>query len=113
MEIKLNAKSSDGQTSYEVQFVRESGKLSVFCSCPAGEFGKYCKHKLSFLSGESTLLTDTSDVNSISAVQEWVRESGYPSLLAEIDLAETEVKKAQSRVQDLKKKVERAMREGI
>ena len=113
MEIILKAKSSDGQTSYEVQFVRELGKLSVFCRCPAGEFGKYCKHKLSFLNGESTLLTDTSDAKSMSAIQDWVRESGYPSLLAEVDFAETETKKAQSRVQDLKKKLERAMREGI
>ena len=113
MEIKLKAKSSDGQTSYVVQFVRESGKLSIFCSCPAGEFGRYCKHKLSFLKGESALLTDTSGLDSISAVQEWVRESGYPSLLAEVDLAETEVKNAQSRAQDLKKKLERAMKEGI
>ena len=113
MEIRLKAKSSDGKASYVVQFVRESGKLSIFCSCPAGEFGRYCKHKLSFLKGESALLTDTSDADSISAVREWVRESSYAALLAEIDLAETDAKNAQSRVQDLKKKLERAMKEGI
>ena len=113
MEIKLRAKSSDGQTTYEVRFVRESGRLSVFCSCPAGEFGKYCKHKHSFLSGESVLLTDTSDADSVSTIQEWVRESRYSPLLAAVNLAESEAKKAQSRVQDLKRKLERAMAEGI
>jgi hypothetical protein len=113
VERRLIAKSSDGQTNYEIQFVYESGKLSVFCNCPAGAFGKYCKHKLSFLNGEKVLLTDTIDLDSFSAIREWVRESGYPPLLAQVDLAETEVKIAQSRVQDLKKKLERAMKEGV
>jgi len=113
VEIRLQADSSDGRTTYEVQIVRESGKLSIFCSCPAGEFGRYCKHKVSLLTGETSLLTASNQVKSVSEMQEWVKESGYPSLLTEIDSAEKEAKKAQSRLQDLKKSLERAMKDGI
>ena len=113
MQRNLYARSSDGLNNHEVQFILDAGKLSVFYNCPAGALGKHCKHKFSLLNGDTTLLADANHPDSLSLIREWLKRSAYPALLVEVDLAETEAKNAQLKVQNLKKRLEKAMKEGI
>jgi len=52
MKKEFEVRSSDGVTTYAVEFSLESGKLHIHCSCPAGVLGKWCKHKMWLISGD-------------------------------------------------------------
>jgi len=43
---------------YQVTFGAASGRVVAYCSCPAGENGSICKHRLAIMDGEvSNLLS--------------------------------------------------------
>ena len=113
MQIDLLANSSDGESTYVVQFVFDEGKLSVFCDCAAGEYGKICKHKLSFLNDDKSLLAEGSLFEEFENIQKWIRQSTWPPLLLNLSKAEQQVKFSQAQLADAKKQIEKAMNQGI
>ena len=112
MEKKLFAKSSDGINSYSVHFIIQEDKLSIFCDCPAGEWGKFCKHKLALLRNEKDMLFNRDQEKELAEVQNWVRQSKYPDMLEKLDSAEREAKKANAELKKAKKSFENAMKSG-
>ena len=50
-EISIKVVSSSGDT-YDVLFKFSDDKFSVLCHCPAGIYGKLCKHKTGLLDGD-------------------------------------------------------------
>ena len=112
LQEELRAKSSSGDASYVVQFFFDAGKLSVFCNCSAGEFGKICKHKLSFLAGEKELLSSDDQAEALIKVQEWCSMSELKMLLASFRAAEDQVATAQATLAAAKKRIEIAMKHG-
>lgn len=113
MQHDLLVNSSDGETTYVVQFIFEAKKLSVFCTCSAGEFGKICKHKLALLNGDRSLLVDDSDALGFVEVQGWIKQSEWPTLLSLFNEGEEKFKIAQTELAKTKKKVEAAMKNGL
>ncbi len=113
LQHDLLVKSSDGETTYVVQFIFDAEKLSVFCTCSAGEFGKICKHKLALLNGDRNLLVDDSNALRFADIQGWVQRSEWPTLLSLFNEGEEKFKVAQAEFAKTKKKVEAAMKNGL
>lgn len=112
LKLELLAKSSSGESQYLVQFLLEDGRLSVFCNCSAGEFGKLCRHKLSFLAGEGGMLALGDQSAALAEIQGWVDQSDFRALLRELAMAEARLEAAHADVSAAKKSIERLMKQG-
>ncbi len=113
MKKEFKVLSSDGVTTYVVEFSFESDKLHVYCSCSAGVFGKWCKHKMQLLSGDISGVIDTSSVADFVEVQNWVRSSEFPRLLEALKSAEEEMQSAKTKMNYVKKALEKAAQKGL
>ena len=113
MEKEFKVLSSDGVTTYAVKFSFGAGKLHVYCSCPAGVLGKWCKHKMQLISGDVSGAINTSKVDDFVEVQNWVRSSEFPRLLDALKLAEEEMQSAKAKINNVKKALEKAAQKGL
>jgi len=113
MQPTLNAKSSSGDSYYEVKFHHEDGKLKVFCSCAAGEKGRFCKHKWQLLSGNSDMLHNPEQLEDLQKVVTWVKDSDFKRLYDKVNELELELEVIKKQIKAEKKNVERRMREGF
>ena len=93
MKVKLAAISSSGNGTYSVDFhIDNEGKLSVFCDCPAGEWGKFCKHKWRLLHNDETMLADESQIDELQKVAEIAKARNIEQFDGEIKAFEKEAK---------------------
>jgi uncharacterized Zn finger protein len=111
MNHEFLAKSS-GTTPYQVVFTHADSRLGATCNCPAGIFGKLCKHKLALLHGDASMLFDPNANPRLLKLSQLVQETAYPRLLAEIHQAEIALAKAKKLVDQSKKLLEKALKEG-
>lgn len=113
LQREILVKSSDGNSAYVVQFLFDADKLSVFCDCSAGVFGKICKHKLALLTGDDSTVANADSVEAFREVQKWISQSMWPTLLSELQISEENARIAQSELARSKKKIEAAMKHGV
>ena len=73
--------SSSGEP-YDVHFEFSENKLTVLCNCPAGIYGKLCKHKTRLLDGDSSILFEKTDQNTLEQVHAWVKKSKYSDIIS-------------------------------
>jgi len=113
MEILVLIKSSSQPEPYGVTVSVESDALAIRCTCPAGEWGKYCKHKVAVVLGDTTTLYGDDQLGCFEEARKWVVASSLPTLFAEISDAEKKAAAATALAKKTKEKVARAMNEGI
>lgn len=65
--VKILSKSSSGNP-YTVTFYLEADTISAFCSCPAGEHRKLCKHVLQLIDGNDSMLYDSSHKPTLAKI---------------------------------------------
>ena len=112
MEATLVVNSSSGAGSYLVNVIYDGSNVSLHCDCPAGKLGKFCKHKFGIISGEFTILTDKNQLSELDKIQEWVQKTTIFNLLNQFNDAESQIQKAQINLNQIKKKLEKAMKDG-
>lgn len=113
MKEEFEVRSSDGISVYIVEFSLETSKLQVFCGCPAGVLGKWCKHKMQLISGDFSEVLGSTQVAGIDEVKNWVRNSEFPRLLVEMKLADEEMQAAKTRLDIVKKILEKSAKKGV
>ena len=101
MNLTLKAKSSSG-SFYDVYFRQVDEGLTVHCDCPAGEWGKFCKHKWQFLNGDESMLFDLSQSNDLKTIRDIAIERGVDNLYKEVDALE-KIKKSLAKDQKKEK----------
>lgn len=111
MNYAFLAKSS-GAEPYQIVFDFSDNLLAVTCNCPAGVFGKLCKHKLALLRGDEAMLFDPTEAQQLREVIALVQKTAYPGLLDEIHQAELALAKAKKVVDQSRKLLEKALKEG-
>ena len=109
--ITLKAKSSSG-TPYNVKF-EVSDTITVHCNCKAGNFGKLCKHKASFLSGDVGMLFDLTQTPALNELLKHLKQSEYVNLQQELLNAKKAVEMAKKQEKKVRQTVERTLKEGI
>jgi len=109
--INLKAKSSSGdyyQVAFEITEV-----IKVSCGCKAGTFGKLCKHKTGFLSGDRSMLYDLTEELILDELMMFVKRSEYSNLSNELISADKAVDAAKIYEKKVKHTIELVLKEGI
>lgn len=114
MEITLLAKSSSHPDEpYKVVFRYEEGLLRILCNCPAGQFGQFCKHKVSLALKDPKMLFDQKQKDQLDRAYEWVKASSLTDLFDEIRRIERELEDMKKRLKSAKAMAGRVMTEGL
>jgi len=113
METTILVKSSSRDEPYAVAVSSTESGLSIFCDCPAGEWGKYCKHKMAVVLTDERILYDEEQKDNFLKVTKWISESGYPDLVQALRESEKALELAKKNVKNQKEKIARLMKEGL
>jgi uncharacterized Zn finger protein len=95
---------------YEVTFQRDSNNLSAYCSCPAGENGQYCKHRVNILSGIKDGIV-SNNKQDVEIVFPWLPGSDVEKTLHGLKKAEEQFEMAKQELSSAKKRFARALRD--
>ncbi|WP_446469410.1 SWIM zinc finger family protein [Xenorhabdus stockiae] len=97
---------------YKVTFVKDSNNLSAFCTCPAGENGMYCKHRVNILKGDPKNIVSDNDHQVIIINKKWYPNSAIESALKNVEKAELLLADLKSAIALAKKEASIIMRQG-
>ncbi len=101
----VKGSSSD---AYEVTFIKDGSSLTALCTCPAGQFGNSCKHRIAILDGKSNAIS-SGNAEQARKVTEWLVGTDVEAALFELRAAEKTTDCAKDVLAALKKKLARAM----
>jgi hypothetical protein len=111
-ETIMKVISSSGEP-YDVHFEFSDNKFKVHCNCPAGIYGKLCKHKTGLLGGDSSLLFDMTDNETLMQINEVVKNSKYSEIISSYNIIKKEIEVAQKKEKKLKEQIEHSLKTGI
>jgi hypothetical protein len=98
-----------GPEPYDVQFTKISEtKLIAYCSCAAGGYGQYCKHRLNILNGDINNIV-SNNVNDTKTIQEWLIGTDLESFIFTLRNTELEAENIKKKLAKIKKVVAAAM----
>ena len=95
---------------YHVTFSKSGTNISAYCTCPAGENGQYCKHRLGILGG-SAINVISENVRDIAIVSSWLPGSDIEAAWVEVKRLEHEAEQIKSQLTQAKKALAKAMRD--
>jgi hypothetical protein len=107
--IELLAKSSSSDTPYTVRCYLEENKMSVFCSCRAGENRMLCKHVRKIIAGDDSILYDRNQKNELEEISDHLQKTQIPLLLLEMNKSEDLLEEAKRNAEKAKKNLENAI----
>lgn len=113
MKKEFEVLSSDGVTTYILEFSDDTQKLYVYCNCPAGKLGKWCKHKLKLISGDDSMLVGSSKLADFIEVRNLIKNTKFQQLLDTLKVAEEEIQLAKAKMNKAKKALEKASQNGL
>lgn len=106
-ELILSVKGSSSKP-YELTFIKDGASLTALCTCPAGQFGNSCKHRIAILDGKSDLLT-SGTAEQVQTVTEWLAGTDVEAALSKLREAEKDSECSKKDLAALKKDLARAM----
>jgi uncharacterized Zn finger protein len=93
---------------YELTFIKDGDSLTALCTCPAGQFGNLCKHRVSILDGQTKSIS-SDNANQVSTVTGWLAGTDVEAALLELRKAEKSSETTKDDLAALKRKLSRAM----
>jgi hypothetical protein len=81
--------------AYRVEFVKDSGRIRIRCSCDAGSIGRLCRHKRALIIGNTRMLSDQDQTGELQQILAWpeMQVLGQRARKYEKELAEIESRK--------------------
>ena len=109
------AKSESSDTVYSVDFLFTNDRhhMSIHCNCPAGRFGKFCKHKMAFIQGDDRYLHDDEQYDQLRYIADWIQKSKYLDLIFKRSPLKKAFKEAENNLKLLDREIGKAMKEGL
>ena len=80
LTIQVKGSSSD---PYELTFIKDGDSLTALCTCPAGNFGGSCKHRVAILDNDAAAVVD-GDEGKVAVVVEWLGGTDVEAALQEM-----------------------------
>ena len=105
--LRFRVRSSSGDGLYDVVAIVTGGGLRISCTCPAGENGQHCKHRIALIEGDGKALAPNSD--TLPALKALLAGSPILPALAELRRAEREAESLKRQVAAAKTALARAM----
>ncbi len=93
---------------YEVTFIKDGASLTAICTCPAGTYGNFCKHRISILDGNAQAIT-SDNADQAATVVGWLSGTDVEAALSEMRAAERIADPDKKALNDAKRKLARAM----
>lgn len=93
---------------YEVTFIKDGASLTAICTCPAGTYGNFCKHRISILDGDTQSIS-SENVDRAATVIDWLVGTDVEEALAEMRQAERNADPDKKALAAAKRKLARAM----
>lgn len=93
---------------YEVIFIKDGDSLTAICSCPAGQNGNYCKHRISILDGDPSAIV-SDNASEASKIRGWLPGTDVEAALTGLRQLEREADTDKKALAAAKKKLARAM----
>ncbi len=94
---------------YAVTFEKSGNNLNAFCTCPAGDNGQACKHRVLILKGVVDGIV-SGNANDVAVIREWLIGTEVERTLGAVGTAEAEVSQAQANLKAAKKELSRSLR---
>ncbi len=89
---------------YTVTFNNNDGTITAYCTCPAGEHGTHCKHRVRILGGISKDIV-SDNIKEIEVLLSWSSGTALESAVKDYITAEKEYEKANKAFTSAKKKL--------
>lgn len=93
---------------YEVTFIKDGTSLTALCTCPAGTYGNFCKHRISIIDGNTDSIT-SENASDVATVVDWLRDTDVEAALHEMRQAEKIADPEKKALNAAKRKLARAM----
>ena len=106
-ELMVLVKGSSADP-YEVTFIKDGDSLTALCSCPAGQYGNFCKHRISILDGNGKAIV-SDNAEQVSTVLDWLQGTDVATALSEFRELERASDTPKSALVAAKRKLARAM----
>ncbi len=111
--VELSIKASSRKRPYRIEVLGQGSKVSVFCDCPAGALGRFCKHKAAVVSGDPALLAEADEEKAEwEASQALLAKSALPGKMMELRDAESHPEKDKQTIKTMKMRISRLMQDG-
>ncbi len=106
-ELAFLVKGSSAEP-YELTFIKDGDSLTALCTCPAGQYGNYCKHRMAILDGDGRAIVG-DNANQVATISDWLQGTDVAAALAEFRRIEKTVGVSKSEVATAKRTLARAM----
>lgn len=93
---------------YEVTFIKDGDSLTALCTCPAGTYGNFCKHRISILDGNATSISSDNAAQAPKII-DWLAGTDVEAALSELRDVEKNADLDKTTLNAAKKKLARAM----
>ena len=93
---------------YELTFIKDGDSLTAICTCPAGTYGNFCKHRIAILDGDAAAVV-SENVDKVAIVGEWLIGTDVESALLEMRDANWSADEAKQALAAVKRKLAKAM----
>ena len=93
---------------YEVTFIKDGTSLTAICTCPAGTYGNFCKHRISILDGKFEAIS-SDNASQAAIVASWLPGTDVEAALSEMREAEKIADPEKKALNAAKRKLARAM----
>ena len=93
---------------YEVTFIKDGESLTALCTCPAGTYGNYCKHRIAILGGNSDGIS-SDNADQAATVVDWLPGTDVAAALFELREAEAMADRDKTALNAAKRKLARTM----
>ncbi len=95
---------------YRVTFRKKGNNLSAYCTCPAGENGQHCKHRMNILCGITSRIVSGNEAR-VQVITSWLPGTDVEMALIAVLDAEKQYEKAKLELSSAKKRLARALRD--
>jgi hypothetical protein len=93
---------------YELTFIKDGDSLTALCTCPAGQYGNFCKHRIAILDGDGGAIV-SENADRVSTVVNWLQGTDVAAALTEFRNVERSADTPKSALVMAKRKLARAM----
>lgn len=110
-QIQVHAKSGTDEP-YLVTFIEDEGRVKILCSCPEGEQGLACEHKIRLAANDHNMLPTPVQMKDLNEAHIWVIQSPISDLILRLYGMHGEGEQHEKEVRALVEEIGIAMREG-
>lgn len=106
-QLEFSVKGSSPEP-YVVTLILDGTSLTALCTCPAGTYGNFCKHRVQILEGSSKgVVSDNKE--AVKTAASWLPGTDVAEALDELRVAEKDKDPEKKALNTAKRKLARAM----